>query len=191
MHCDRCRWTQRGAGIRVRSGRISSGRLASAVRVEGHAGVVGDGSSSDRARASCRTTRESATATPSGIGAVEHIKIAPPTGKNVAPLSKSAYCSILASWGGRGCGVCATFVDDAISVGVQWEKGGERCVTLFKALASTYHMLLGEREVGGEQVLSHKMITGRAPRQEIVGCMVEAKESHRCRRGMCRNRETC
>ena len=49
------------------------------------------------------------------------------------------------------------------------EADGGRFLVLSQALASNHHKTMGERAVGGEPLLSHKNLTDRVPRQEMLG----------------------
>ena len=61
------------------------------------------------------------------------------------------------------------FADDAVSVEVQWEPDGGRCLTMAQSLASIHFQVMGEREEGEEPLLSNKKVTDWAPQQEVLG----------------------
>lgn len=67
------------------------------------------------------------------------------------------------------------FTDSAMPIEVQWEEGEDICVTLSKALVSTHHIMLGEREVEEEQLSAHNKITGWAPVLEVSRYMIDTK----------------
>ena len=58
---------------------------------------------------------------------------------------------------------------DAISIEVQWDKEGGRCLDLSRSLASIHFQAMGERCEGEELLLSHLKVTGRATQQEVLG----------------------
>ena len=60
-------------------------------------------------------------------------------------------------------------MDDAISVEIKWKEDGGRCLEVSKSLASIHFQAMGEREVGGEPLPSHKKVTDWAPRWEVLG----------------------
>lgn len=65
------------------------------------------------------------------------------------------------------------FVDDVItSLEVMHEENGERCLDLTAALASTHHIMLGERGEDDEQVLAKKTMTDWKERKVILGWVV-------------------
>ena len=68
------------------------------------------------------------------------------------------------------------FVDDALSLEVQHEEGGGRCLVLTQALASTHHVMLGERAESEEQVVAKKKMTDWDDRQVVLGWVVDTKE---------------
>ena len=59
-------------------------------------------------------------------------------------------------------------VDDAISLEAMHEQNGERCLELTAALASTHHVMLGERGEGEEQVLAKKKMKNWKEREVMV-----------------------
>ena len=61
------------------------------------------------------------------------------------------------------------FVDDAISVDVQWRDDGSRCKALTASLADAHFQAMGERAEGEEPLLPRKKMTGWATAQEILG----------------------
>ena len=63
----------------------------------------------------------------------------------------------------------AFFIDDAVSVEVQWEAEGTRCLALLQALAMNHHQAVAEKAEGEETLLSNKKVTYWAPPQEVLG----------------------
>ena len=60
-------------------------------------------------------------------------------------------------------------MDDAVSVEVQWESDGGRCVALAQSLASIHFQAMGERGEREKPLPSHKKVTDWAPQQEVLG----------------------
>ena len=67
------------------------------------------------------------------------------------------------------------FVDDAISLEAMHEQNGERCLELTAALASTHHVMLGERGEGEEQVLAKKKMKNWKEREVVLGWVVDTR----------------
>ena len=64
-------------------------------------------------------------------------------------------------------------VDDAISLEAMHEQNGERCLELMTALASTRHVMLGERGEGEEQVLATKKMNNWKEKEVVLGWGVD------------------
>ena len=106
-----------------------------------------------------RTTRDTVRLTPSGVRAAAHVRVAPPTGHGIVPIPPQCEVRPAVGGGKDDPAFVRFFVDDAISLEVQWEDKGERCLELTKGLASTHHVLLGERDSEEEPVLPAKKMT--------------------------------
>ena len=116
-----------------------------------------------------QTTRASATILAAGKEATAHVQVAGHTGVAVEPLPRGCIVAEAEGGGEEDPAWVVFFMDDAVSVEVQWEAGGGRCLVLSQALASNHHQAMGERAVGEEPLLSHKKVTDWAPRQEVLG----------------------
>ena len=125
--------------------------------------------------AQCNTPVEEAVFTPSGLRAVEHVRVEPPTGRPVMPVPPHCVAPRIETGGGRQRPFTRFYVDDAMSLEVCGEGGVDKCLTLTRSLASIHHILLGERGEGEEPVLSRKKITNWAPQMEILGYWVDAE----------------
>ena len=66
-------------------------------------------------------------------------------------------------------------MDDAISVEVQWDSEGARCLDLSRSLALIHDQAMGERCEGEEPLLSHKKVTGWATQQEVLGYDIDTE----------------
>ena len=67
-------------------------------------------------------------------------------------------------------------MDDAVSVEVQWESDGGRCLALAQSLASIHFQAMGERAEGEEPLLSHNKVTDWAPQQEVLGLDLDSEK---------------
>lgn len=67
------------------------------------------------------------------------------------------------------------FVDDVISVEVQWFEDGRRCLDLSKSLAGVHFEVLGKRGSREQPVLASKTITAWATGYEVLGFWVDAE----------------
>ena len=125
--------------------------------------------------AQCNTTRASASFSQAGDRAVEHVTIAPSTGRPV--VGWPAECVVRPAKGGgaNDTAFVVFFMDDAISIEVQWEKGGGRCLDLSRSLASIHFEAMGERCEGEEPLLSQKKVTGWATQQEVLGYDIDTE----------------
>ena len=72
----------------------------------------------------------------------------------------------------------AFFMDDAISVEVQWDVEGARCLDLSRFLAFIYDQAMGKRSEGEKPLLSRKKVTGWATQQEVWGYDVDTESMH-------------
>ena len=77
--------------------------------------------------------------------------------------------------GGRRPGVCGIFMDDAISVEVQWDGEGARCLDLTRPLAFIQEQAMSEISEGEEPLLSRKKVTGWATQQEFLGYDIDTE----------------
>ena len=71
--------------------------------------------------------------------------VAESMGKAVEPLSPESRVPKVQGGGERGPAWVIFFVDDAISVEVQWRKDGARCKVLMASLADAQFQAMGER----------------------------------------------
>ena len=101
--------------------------------------------------------------------ATSHVDVAEPTTKDVEPLPPR--CRVPKVWGGgkRDPVWVIFFVDDAISVEVQWRDDGARCKVLTASLVDAHFQAMGERTGGEEPLLPRKKMTGWATAQEVLG----------------------
>ena len=76
------------------------------------------------------TTKSSASFSHAGDRAVAHVEIAPRTGRPV--VAWPAECEVRPAEGGgaNDPAFVVFFIDDAISIEVQWDKKGGRCLDL-------------------------------------------------------------
>ena len=68
------------------------------------------------------------------------------------------------------------FVDDAISVDVQWKEDGARCKALTVSLADAHNQAMWERRGGEEPLVPRKKMTGWSTAQEILGMWVDIED---------------
>ena len=66
-------------------------------------------------------------------------------------------------------------MNDAISIEVQWDKEGGRCLDLSRSLAPIHFQTMGERCEGEEPSLSHEKVTGWATQQEGFGYDIDTE----------------
>ena len=66
-------------------------------------------------------------------------------------------------------------MDDAISVEVQWDPEGARCLDLSRSLVVIHEHAMGKRSEGEEPSLSKKKVTGWATQQEVLGYDVDTE----------------
>ena len=116
-----------------------------------------------------KTTRESATILQAGIQATEHVQVEDDTGSEGEPLPVGFEIKPAAGGGPKDTAWVAFFMDDAISVEVQWEKTGDRCLDLSRSLASIHFQAMGERGVEEEPLLSPKKVTNWSTQHEVLG----------------------
>ena len=114
--------------------------------------------------------------------AVEHVAIAPSMGRPVG--SWPAECVVRPAEGGGtdDPAFVVFYMDDAISVEVQWDKGGGLCIVLPRSSASINFQAMGERSEGEESLLSYSKVTGWATQKEVLGydiCLLYTSPSPR------------
>ena len=68
------------------------------------------------------------------------------------------------------------FVDDAISVEVQWRDDGARCKALTVSLADAHFQAMGERAEGEEPLLPRGKMTEWATAQEVLGLWLDTED---------------
>ena len=91
------------------------------------------------------TTRASASFSQAGDRAVEHVTVAPDTGRPVARWPVECIVRPAKGGGAGDPAFVVFFMDDAISVEVQWDLEGARCLDLSRSLASIHFQAMGER----------------------------------------------
>ena len=117
-----------------------------------------------------QTTRASATILDAGVAATAHVRIAEQVGVEAEPLPEGCTVEEVEGGGAADTAWVVFFMDDAVSVEVQWEPdGGGRCLALSQSLESIHFQPMGERAEGKEPMLSHKKVTDWAPQQDVVG----------------------
>lgn len=93
----------------------------------------------------CNTSLDTVVRTPSGVKAVEHVRVEPPSGKPVVPVPE--HCIVPKRKGGtEGEARTVFYEDDAMSLEV---RNVERCIALSQSLVSIHHVILTGGERGG------------------------------------------
>ena len=100
-------------------------------------------------------TRAAASLSQAGDRAVEHMGIAPSSGRPVANWPAEFIVRPAEEGGAYDPAFVVFFMDDAISVEVQWADWGERCLDLSQSLASIHFKAMGERREEEEPFFSH------------------------------------
>ena len=80
-----------------------------------------------------------------GSTSVDDVGVAEPTRKDVEPLSPGCRFLKVRSGGERDSAWVIFFVDDAISIEVQWRDDGARRKALTASLADAHFQVMGER----------------------------------------------
>ena len=83
-----------------------------------------------------QTTRASATIMNAGVAATAHVRIAEHTRVEAEPLPEGCTVKEVEGGGAEDTAWVVLFMDDAVSVEVQWEPGGGRCLALARSLVS-------------------------------------------------------
>eukprot|EP00752_Nemacystus_decipiens_P007888 g7048.t1 len=120
--------------------------------------------------AQCNITVDTVVRTPSGVKAVEHVRVEPPSGRPLAPVP--TQCKVPSPGKDQEKACTVFYVDDAMSLE---RRDVGRCLALSQSLASIHHIMLGERGEGDEPVLSKKKTTNWAPAMEIQGYWVDTE----------------
>lgn len=107
-----------------------------------------------------RTAKNSVKFTPAGVRTTAHVQIAPPSGNRTERVPAQCRTQEVEGVGTEDTAWTRFFVDDAISMDVQHDVDGGRCLALATGLASSHHEMLGEREEGEAKVLAKKMMIG-------------------------------
>ena len=115
------------------------------------------------------TAKASAMILAAGSEVTAHARIAGHTEVAVEPLPQGCIIKCVEEGGTGDHARIVFFTDDAVSVELRWEADGRKCLALALALTSIHHQTMGEGEEEGEPLLSHKMVTGCPPRQEVLG----------------------
>ena len=89
----------------------------------------------------------------------DSVRIAEQTGVEAQPLPESCTVKEVEWRGADDTAWVVLFMDDAVSVEVQWESDGGRCLALAQSLASIHFQAMGERAEGEEPLLLHKKVT--------------------------------
>ena len=66
-------------------------------------------------------------------------------------------------------------VDDAISVDVQWDSQGARCLELSQLLAFIHDQAMGKKSEGKEPLLLRNMVADWATQQEVWGYIIDTE----------------
>ena len=122
------------------------------------------------------TTWESAGTSAAAEDATRHVSVAKPTGKAVEPLPAGCRVPGIKGGGPGDPAWVVFFVDDAISVEVQWTEEGTRCKALTASLADAHFQAMGERGAEEEPLVPRKKMTGWVTAQEILGFWVDTEE---------------
>ena len=95
-----------------------------------------------------QTTKASATILAAGKVATAHVQVAGRTGVAVEPLPQVSIVETVRGGGEEDPAWGGFFMDDAVSVEVQWEADKGRCLVLSQTLASSHHQAIGKRGCG-------------------------------------------
>ena len=121
------------------------------------------------------TTWASAGKSAAATEATCHVGVAEPTRKDVEPLPPECRVPKVRCGGERDPAWVIFFVDDAISVEVQWRGDSARCKALTASLSDMYFQAMGERAKGGNPLLPWKKMTGWATVQEVLSLWLDTE----------------
>ena len=113
--------------------------------------------------------RASAAILEAGVAVKAHVRVADHTGIEAEPLPEGCTVEEAERGGAEDPARVVFFVDDAVSVEVQWKPDGGRCLATGQSLASIHFQAIEEREEGEEPLRSHKKVTDWGQQQEVLG----------------------